>query len=139
MIDTARRSDFDELSDHVDSLVNRMWQRHFQQYCPSDAWSPAINLYRFERRLEACVDLAGVDSRSIDIRIEPGRLIIRGFRTAPEPPALGDQAVQIVTMEINHGPFCRIINLSDNIHLTKVETGYQNGLLWIRLPLREPG
>ncbi len=139
MIQTARREEFEELSDQLDSIVNRLWQRHFQDFCPSDAWAPPINLYRFERRLEVCADLAGVDGRSIDVRVEPGRLVIRGFRAAPEPTGQGKANMQIIAMEINHGPFCRTVNLPDNIDLARVKTQYRNGLLWIHLPLRDQG
>ncbi len=139
MIQTARRGEFDELSRQSESLVDRLWDRHFQQFCPPDAWAPAINLYRFERRIEVCVDLAGVETGSIEVRVETGRLVIRGVRAAPEPVADEQETMHIVAMEIDHGSFRRIVNLPDNVEHIKTKTRYANGLLWIQLPLRDVG
>ena len=42
-------------------------------------------------------------------------------------------------MEIDHGSFCRTIRLPVQVDLGRVESTYDNGLLWIRLTLRAPG
>lgn len=126
-------------STQMTQMLNRLWQWHESNFCPVDSWSPSINLYRMERRIEVCVDLAGMVARSIDVQVEPGRLTIRGVRAAPEPPRREGEAMRIVSMEIDHGAFCRVIGLPDQVDLTRVESEYTNGLLWIRLPLRIPG
>jgi len=47
--------------------------------------------------------------------------------------------MRILTMEIDHGVFCRQIGLSDQVDASKIDSRYENGLLWIILPLRVPG
>ncbi|MEX0777113.1 MAG: Hsp20/alpha crystallin family protein [Phycisphaeraceae bacterium] len=136
MLKTARREEFQQMAGQVNKLVNQMWGSHFGEFCPTDTWSPSINLYRLERRLEVCVDLAGVDKRELDVRVEPGRLTIRGHRNAPEP-RVGQEPMRIVSMEIDYGPFCRMMSLPEQVDLPRVTTEYVDGLLWIRLPLRE--
>jgi HSP20 family molecular chaperone IbpA len=107
---------------------------HFAVYCPVDAWSPAINAYALADRLEVCVDLAGVERESIDLRVEPTRLTIQGVRQPPEPPHDPQQRVQILALEIDHGPFERTIVLPRAVATDKVSAEQRNGMLWVRLP-----
>lgn len=139
MIETARRSDVDELSSQVEAMIRKLWRNHFQEFCPADTWSPAINQYQLARRLEVCVDLAGVDPASIHVRVERGAMTIRGVRIAPEPQVQPNEVMKIISMEINYGPFCRTISLPEHVDLRRVQTQYTRGLLWIRMALREPG
>ncbi len=106
-------------------------------FSTSRCWSPLVNIYRRARQLDVCVDLAGLDRKAIDVSLESNRLIIRGYRTAPEPRQEAE-AMQILAMEIDHGPFSREIPLPDNVDRPRVTSAYEDGLLWIRLPLREP-
>lgn len=110
---------------------------HFATYCSIDAWTPAVNAYALEDRLEVCVDLAGVDRRSIEVRVEPGKLIIRGTRSAPQPHCPSDQSMQILMMEIDHGPFERTLRISNRIATDRITAEQRNGLLWIHLPFAE--
>lgn len=120
-------------------MATKFWQWQESNFTPVDSWSPSINVYRMERRIELCVDLAGVEPATIDLRVEPGKLVLRGVRHAPEPPRRQDERVRIVSMEIDHGPFCRTIGMPELVDLSRVESQYANGLLWIRLPLRGEG
>ena len=47
--------------------------------------------------------------------------------------------MRIVCMEIDHGLFCRVLQLPRQVDLMAISTEYANGLLWIRLPLKSPG
>ncbi len=58
----------------------------FRKFSPTEAWTPSINVYQLHDRVEVAVDLAGIRREQIDVRVEPGRLLIRGVRNAPEPP-----------------------------------------------------
>jgi HSP20 family protein len=106
-----------------------------------DSWSPAINVYLVDTSLEICVDLAGMDPRELDIVVEPTRLILKGNREAPGPrgPVHRGSVMRILSMEIDHGQFCRTITLPGRVDMLRVQTEYHKGLLWIRLQLRTPG
>src|SRR5438445_13730952 len=80
-----------------------------QFFSPSETWKPAINAYRCGECMTICVDLAGVNKETIDLEVEPRRLLISGNRQAPEPSDHEGKAVQVLTMEIDHGPFQREI------------------------------
>ncbi len=133
------RDEFDQVNAQLNDMINKLWQWQASDFCPVDSWRPAMNLYRLERRIDVCLDLAGVDRNAIDVRVEPGQLTIRGLRDAPEPERGPDEHMRIVAMEIDHGRFCRIIALPDRVDLTRVESEYNDGMLWIHLPLRGPG
>jgi len=102
-----------------------------------DSWSPAINLYRLCRRLEVCVDLAGVEPETVSVCAESGRLTIQGVRQAPQPPADLNEVMCIVSMEIDHGPFCRTVSLPQRVEHMGTQIQYTQGFLWIRMPVRE--
>jgi HSP20 family protein len=99
-------------------------------------WSPAINVYRCARCMRICVDLAGVERAEIDLRIEPERLTLRGTREVPEPNDAEGRALQLLTMEIDYGPFERVVPLPKNVDVDKAEAEQRNGLLWIHLPFQ---
>lgn len=131
------RDEANEVANQVSQIVTDFWRWHFGDFSPRDSWSPSINIYRLPRRLDVCVCLAGVERRSIDVRVEPGLLIIRGMCRTPEPKRGPDEPMRIMAMEIDHGPFCREINLPDQVDLTRVESEFHHGLLWVHLPLKD--
>ena len=97
-------------------------------------WQPAINAFRCATAVRICVDLAGVEKRAIDLTVEPRRVVIRGARETPEP---SDQAVQMLALEIDYGPFEREVHLPAEIEVKQARAEQENGLLWIYLPLKQ--
>ncbi len=87
-------------------------------------WQPAINAFRCQKAVSICVDLAGIDKSLIDLEVEPRRITVRGSREPPEP------------LEIDYGPFERVIELPAEVSAKKVRAEQENGLLWIYLPLK---
>jgi HSP20 family protein len=108
----------------------------FAQFAPQK-WQPAINAFRCESAVRICVDLAGVDRSSIDLRVEPQRVIVRGSREAPEPADGEGRAVQMLALEIDYGPFEREFPLPVEVDVEKATAEQQNGLLWVYLPLKQ--
>lgn len=100
-------------------------------------WQPAINAYRCERCFRVCVDLAGMDRSDIDLQIEPHRLLLRGERETPAPSHEECRVLQTIAMEIDYGPFLRVLKLSAEVDVDRVTAEQKNGLLWITLPLKE--
>ena len=84
-----------------------------------------------------CVDLAGVDQGSISLIAEPRRLILKGERAAPEPGPEAGSVLQILAMEIDHGPFLREFTFPAEVDPGRIEAEQRQGILWIRVPLRE--
>ena len=125
-------SDIERMSRRVDEMVERLLGRHYAEFCPTHAWVPAVNVYALADRAEVCVELAGIDRESIDVQAEPRRIVIRGQRAAPRPPA--DEAAQLVAMEIDYGQFERTIILPREVSVARVEARLNQGLMWLSLP-----
>ncbi len=117
-------------------VVYEFTRVQFSQFYVPETWSPAINAYRCPGQIIVCVDLAGVERETLDLRVERRRLQIRGRREPPEPAATGEKALQILAMEIDYGPFEREVLLPSEVDTESVTAEQQNGLLWIYLPLR---
>ena len=73
---------------------------------------------------------------TISVRAEPRRLLISGVRPPPEPACDQPQPVQVLAMEIDYGPFERVLNLPAEVDAARVNAEHRDGLLWISLPLR---
>jgi HSP20 family protein len=133
----ARKPEFGDLARQWAHAMDQLIERHMPQFSVSDKWTPAINAFRRAGHIEVCVELAGVEKQSIDIRAEPGLLTIRGQRQAPQPPCEVGEAIQILVMEIDHGPFERTLTLPREVLVDQITAEQQNGMLWLRLPLEE--
>jgi HSP20 family molecular chaperone IbpA len=138
MTATATQDEFRHMTHRLSKLTAELLEGHFGEFCPVESWVPAVNVYRLPRRVEVCVDLAGLDARTIEVQVERGRLMVRGFRAPPEPRQ-GREGLRIVAMEIDHGPFCRTIQVPEEVDAGRIRTEYTEGMLWVRLPLRAHG
>ncbi len=126
--------------DLIGMMIDHAVYQSFAQFTQTEAWTPAVNIYQVGRHLHVCVDLAGVDKRQIDVRIEPGRLTISGVRHAPEPSEIQrggpDVQMKIHALEIDYGRFSRTIQVPRTVDLDGVHSEYRQGLLWITMPLK---
>ena len=118
-------------------IASQLTQVRFTYYRSADRWRPAINAYRCGDRFIICVDLAGADQSTMQVLAEPRRLIIRGTRPPPEPPCDPPQSVQVLAMEIDYGPFERVLELPEEVDPKHVKAEHREGLLWVSLPLRD--
>jgi len=99
-------------------------------------WQPAINAYRCEKCMTICVDVAGVEQAAIDLTVEPRRVTIRGNRDVPDPGEAEGRTMQLLAMEIDYGPFERIVRLPAEVDVERASAEQRNGFLWIHLPLK---
>ncbi|MEX2213934.1 MAG: Hsp20/alpha crystallin family protein [Phycisphaeraceae bacterium] len=134
MIKTARRTSSRNTT--VRQLTIQLTHQKFGDFCPTDTWAPQVNLYQLRDSIVVCVDLAGVDPEQMEVSIEPGRLTVSGYRAAPEPLLEEGEPLRIVTMEIDHGRYCRSIALPANVDVRRADSEYKAGLLWVRLPVK---
>ena len=127
-----------QLSKMMDQL-----SKGFYSFCPTQAWVPSVNLYETETSYLVCVDLAGVVKEEIDIQIVNQHLVLKGSRPVPvrspkdHPSGAPDDAqprYRVHLMEIDHGVFCRDVELPEDVAHDRISAAYRNGLLWIELP-----
>lgn len=132
------REEPEQVSEQIAFMVSKLWQWHEGDFCPIDSWTPAANVYRADDRIEVCLDVAGMDRRSIEVRVESGRLVVQGVRRSPEPTVSHAGPMKILAMEIDHGRFCRIVDLPGQIDVSRVESRYENGMLWVKMRVLDP-
>lgn len=115
------------------------WQWRGGDFSPNDSWSPTVNVYQMSRRIEVCIDISGMDVSKIDLQIQNGTLSIRGVRQAPDPRRTTEEMCRIVSMEIEHGPFCKEVPIPEPVEHYRIMTRYADGYLWVTLPIRSEG
>lgn len=125
--------EFSNLVRQMNQLVDREMGRVQYGFSPTDAFRPSVNLYETQTSFIICVDLAGMDQRDMEVNLEKGNVVVRGRRQSPMPPD-GSRAVAVHLMEIDHGTFCRTIEVPAGVEEQEIDANYHLGMLWITLP-----
>ena len=138
---TAADPSFSNISRQANKLIEQMQKAYFN-FCPSETWTPSVNLYEIYDSYLVCADLAGVDKEKIEVEVVGQVLKLRGTRAVPaheeasteSGTAHGPRRVRIHLMEIDHGGFCREVELPEDVDRDRIAANYRNGMLWIELP-----
>jgi HSP20 family protein len=97
-------------------------------------WLPPVDIYQTgDHELVLKAELPDVSREDIDITVENGTLTIKGEKK------LGREIKeeQFHHAERRYGTFSRSFSLPRSVDTAKVGAEYRNGVLTIRLPLRE--
>ncbi|MEV4137016.1 Hsp20/alpha crystallin family protein [Dactylosporangium sp. NPDC049742] len=92
-----------------------------------------VDAYRSGDEFVIAFDLPGVDQDAIDVDVERNMLTVRCER---RPVDLGDEA-RAVLSERPLGVFSRQLFLGDALDTEKIQATYRNGVLVLRIPVRE--
>jgi HSP20 family protein len=133
MISASPPDEFQTLVRQMNQVAETLMGRHFYGFSPTDAWRPSVNLYETEHNFLICVDLAGMEQNQIDVQVHGDVVTIRGQRSSPIPPD-GVRALAVHLMEIDHGNFCRTVDIPAGVQIDAIEANYHAGMLWIKLP-----
>jgi HSP20 family protein len=139
-----RRIRLRRLEGQIGEVAYQFTRLHFSGFRENEyLWRPAVNIFLCSSCLRICVELAGVDPEETEVRVTPGWLSVSGNRTAPEPScgeeeetSVSQKAVRVLAMEISYGKFERSIEIPLGYDLERINTKWENGLLWIFLPHR---
>ena len=136
---------FSNLGRRANKMTEQMMQKGYFNFCPSETWTPAVNLYEHDDAYLVCVDLAGVEKEKIDVEVQDNQLTLRGTRHVPVPDdhhrnPSGDpgRRPRVHLMEIDHGAFCRQVELPVDVLRDRITAQYVNGMLWVEIPKSEP-
>jgi HSP20 family protein len=110
--------DFDRLAQQVLGTTNR------PAVMPMDAWRDGDHFV-----IE--FDLPGVDRDSIDLDVERNVLTVRAERGSRTEDR------EMLATERPRGVFSRQLVLGDNLDLDRIEAGYDQGVLRLRVPVAE--
>jgi HSP20 family protein len=91
-----------------------------------------MDVIRREDEVELRFDLPGIDPESLEVTVDRDVLTVSAHRA--EEYAEGENASR---RERVMGTFTRRMSLSDTVDTEKIDAGYTNGVLSVRLPLLE--
>src|SRR5437867_10803693 len=98
------------------------------------AWVPPVDIFENgSHELVLKAELPDMTREDIDITVENGMLTIRGEKKL----ASDVKDEQFHRIERRYGTFSRSFSLPQTVDTAKVGAEYRNGVLTVRLPLRE--
>ena len=117
----------------IDELFGDVFER--TGLAPRRTFTPEVDVYYCGKPARAIVKvaIAGIDPDDVSLEIRGRELVIAGQRRPQE--AAGRLYQQI---EIAHGPFKRVIELSADVDAEAASAGYHDGVLRIEIPLAQP-
>jgi HSP20 family protein len=128
-------ADFARMRREMDSMLGDAWGRTRYVSRRSSGFSPNVDVYYCgdPQRAVVKVDLSGVSLKEIGIEVSGRHLAIVGQRPVQETEGRVYQQLEIPT-----GPFRRVIELQVEVDAEKASATYEDGVLRIELPLRDP-
>jgi HSP20 family protein len=128
-------ANFARMRREVDQMLGDSWSGTAYVSRRNTGFSPNVDVYYCgdPQRAVVKVDLAGVDLDEIGIEVSGRQLAIVGERPVQETEGRVYQQV-----EIPSGPFRRIVELQVEVDADNARATYEDGVLRIELPLRDP-
>jgi HSP20 family protein len=103
-------------------------------FATADTWVPPVDIYQTgDQELVLKAELPEIAREDIDITIENFVLTIKGEKK----PGADVKQEQFHHVERRYGTFSRSFSLPQTVDAGKVSADYKNGVLSVRLPLRE--
>jgi HSP20 family protein len=126
-------ANFERMRREIDELFGDVFER--KAGLRGGGFSPPVDVYYVDNPPRAVVkaDLAGVDIQDVGLEIRGRQLLIAGERRPAE--AAGRLYQQI---EIEHGPFRRVVELGAEVAADEAHASYEDGMLEVQIPLARP-
>jgi HSP20 family protein len=128
-------ANFERMRREMDELFGDVLQRSGMAPRKRVGFSPAVDVSYADDPPRAIVtaELAGIDAEALALEIQGRELVLSGHRRAAEPEGRVYQQV-----EIEHGPFRRVVQLGAEVRAEAAKAIYEDGLLRVELPLAQP-
>ncbi len=109
------------------------WLGGLSERLSDDRWQPAADVYETEKAIEVRLDLAGVASSDLEVRVDRDVLRIRGVRKA----RMDADTHRLHQMEIAFGPFERTLRIGVPFEREGVTARLEDGFLRVTLLKRQ--
>jgi HSP20 family protein len=120
--------ELEEMERHFADVFGRpFWQR---LPIEEKGWVPPIEVFEKEDKFVVKAELPGMKEEDIDISISGDTLTIKGERKAETEVKEEDY----YCCERSYGSFLRSLALPSTVDASKIEAGYEDGVLEISLP-----
>ena len=126
--------EFAQLQDRINRAFTDSYRRQDDGLLTSGTWVPPVDIYQTsEHELVLKAELPDLSREEIDITVENFVLTLKG-----EKKLVGEvKEEQFHHIERSYGSFSRSFSLPRTVDASKVSADYKNGVLTVRLPLRE--
>lgn len=133
----VRFDPFRELSavqDRMNRLLGEIYRPGEEDVMRRGAWVPPVDIYDSgNHELVIKAELPDMSKDEIEITVENNSLTLRGDKKMDS--SIKDECCHRI--ERTYGAFSRSFSLPPTVDTTKVSADYRNGVLTIKLPLRE--
>lgn len=126
--------DFQRLGEQVDDFFDRVFGLALSpRYGLQQTWRPSVDVYRVADGIAVVVEVPGIAEADLKVTVEHGRLRIAGNR----PTVSVAPGAEPLQLEIDYGPFERVIGLPPGADAARVTAQFNAGLLTVHVPVRE--
>jgi HSP20 family protein len=126
--------DFAHLQDRINRVFTDAYGRTDEGFMTSGAWVPPVDILQTnDHELVLKAELPDMKREDIDITIDNGTLTLKGEKKFAQDV----KEEQVHRIERRYGSFSRTFSLPQTVDATKVAAEYKEGVLTVRLPLRE--
>jgi HSP20 family protein len=125
-------ANFERMRRDMDELFGNVLERGTSLSRRRLGFVPAVDVAYTSDPPRAIVtaELAGIDMDTLELEIQGRKLLLSGRR---DPPAVEGDVYQRV--EIERGPFRRVIDLGAEVRADEAKARYEEGMLRVELPL----
>jgi HSP20 family protein len=128
-----RADDIDNIRELLEMLMSEHTPaKHQIKMKTSFGWEPPMDVFDTETEFVVIMDISGMDRKDISVFTDGNVLRISGVRKDIIP----EGRKQFHSLEIQVGPFQRLIGIPVPVDGNSVSTHYSNGLLEVRLQKR---
>lgn len=124
--------------DSLQSDMNRLFDRFFDTRPAGNGaaarrWIPAMDLVETENSLVLRADLPGMTEDDVEIEVKDGTLTVSGERRSESE----EKKEGYHRVERSFGRFSRALTLPDGVDTSKINAGFDNGVLEVTIPKPE--
>ena len=126
--------DLRTLQEEVNRLFSTNLTRAFgDEGIGRGAWAPSVDIYENKDQIVLEAELPGMNREDFELTVENNVLTLRGERRFEKK----DEADNYHRVERAYGSFTRSFTLPQTVSPENATAEYKNGVLTIRLPLRD--
>ena len=126
--------EFAQLQNRINRVFSDTYGRDDEGLMTTGSWIPPVDIYQNgDHEIVLKAELPDMTREDIDITVDNGTLTIKGEKKASHEI----KEDQFHRIERHYGVFSRSFSLPQTVDAAKVGAEYKNGVLTVRLPLRE--
>ena len=126
--------EFAQLQDRINRVFTDAYGRSDDGLLTSGSWVPPVDIYQNgDQEVVLKAELPDLTREDIDITVDKGTLTIKGEKKFNAEV----KEESFHRIERRYGSFSRSFSLPATVDPSKVAAEYKNGVLTVRLPLRE--